>query len=110
MKRGHVFLGLSLAGLLGCAGNPHFQEYEPKTRTNRLMYKGDAGDYLVRAEEVIVNDFCLQRIIVLNERTGLHIKPDHVSYVKAWDNGCNNSIETWYFKDQRYVMTERLKE
>ena len=76
------------------------------------IHRGRIGDYFVEARQTYIGDFCSSRLIILTEREGMHIKQNHVSYVEARDEGCNDGIDNLRFRgvQTRQINEEDLKE
>ena len=96
---------LSLAGLIGCASLPLSNYWTEK-------HEGETEDYSVEASQSYINNFCVERIIILRERSGMHIKQNHVDYVWSRDRDCNNTIDEWRFRNvqTRPINYRRLEE
>ena len=91
MRKG--LLGLLSMGLIGCASLPTLP-----TSYWIEKHEGETEDYSVQASQLYINNFCIERIIILRERIGMHIKQNHVDYVWARDRDCNNTIDEWRFR------------
>lgn len=97
---------LFLAGLVNCATPQN------SPNVNNLFiegHKGETENYYVEAQQVYIRDVCIDRIIVLKGKNKPDTNPNHVDYVSARDNQCNDSVDDWQFKDPRYSMTRGLE-
>jgi len=91
-----------LLGALGCAspgeGNRGFE-------IQRMS--GQTPEYIIDVLEYFSNGFCMTREMTLHETNGLHIDPNHVSHVRATDRNCDDSFESFYFRDNRDQQVNR---
>lgn len=87
--------------MVGCVSVPYFGS----KKMTRETYTGEVNDYYVEAVVTYSMDDCINREITLRQKNKLHTNPNHVSYVKATDRGCDDTIDNWYF---RGISTRRV--
>lgn len=79
---------------LGCASNPNISS------KHVVEYKGETIDYYIDAKETFYDGFCTQRKITLRHKNNLRTN-NTVSFVEAIDRQCDDTIESFKFRDFR---------
>ena len=104
--KGNKMKIIGLALLVLACGTNKTGNLVPRYET--FKYSGETFDHYVEAEELFMGNRCVERRIVLRIMPGLH--NNKVSYVRATDRDCNDSVDDWQFRDTRDRMTSTLEQ
>lgn len=86
---------------IGCSGNILKIPFR-----SVIEYNGETGSYYIEARETFYSGLCNERRIILRHKNNPHAN-EEVSFVEAIDRECDDTIESFRFRDYRDKLVDR---